>query len=143
MTAEPSDTARFAEGGRSSQALSLNYAEALMLFDGNRTLLDMVVDRFIIDTQEHLDMLRESLAHGAAEPARQQAHRIHGGAACITAAPMAEVAGRIERASELGHLDEAAMALVEFEYQFERLKAFIADTSHLTTAETREHKCES
>jgi len=82
-------------------------------------------------------LLREAIASEDAEVVRREAHKIHGGAANLTAMPLAAAAERLELLGESGDLAEAPEALDKFEERFQELKRFVSG------GDTCNHKSET
>ncbi len=115
----------------------LDYDQAVEGFGGDRALLDAVTDQFLQDVAGRIPLLREAIASEDAEVVRREAHKIHGGAANLTAMPLAAAAERLELLGESGDLAEAPEALDKFEERFQELKRFVSG------GDTCNHKSET
>lgn len=105
-----------------AQPLPLRYEEALMDFGGNQALLDQALEQFIQTVEAQADLMREALQRGDRETVRREAHRIRGGAANLTAYPLAAIAGRLESLAKEGDPSDALRTWDDFQHEFQRLK---------------------
>jgi len=101
----------------------LRYEEALEDFGGNRSLLDQTLRQFMATVEAQTDLIREALQRGDRETVRREAHRMRGGAANLTAYPLAAIAARLESLAKEGDPDEALRVWNDFQQEFQRLKA--------------------
>ena len=67
-------------------------------------------------------LLRKQLEDGDATGARQQAHKLKGAAANLSAAALREAAFQAEQAAMAGQLNQLAELLPTMEAEFERVK---------------------
>jgi HPt (histidine-containing phosphotransfer) domain-containing protein len=104
----------------------MNWEEASREFGGNCALLGAAVSQFLAHMEAQTLLLREALAAEDCEALRREAHKIRGGAANLTAAPLAAAAERLESLAELGDCREAAGAVTAIETGFQELKRFAA-----------------
>lgn len=111
----------------------LRYEEAVGEFGGNRPLLDQALGQFVQTVETQAGAVREALQRGDRETVRREAHRIRGGAANLTAYPLAAVAGRLEGLAAQGDPADALRTWDDFENEFQRLKRYLADGALMAT----------
>jgi len=111
-------------------AAPMNWEEASREFGGNCALLGAAVGQFLAHVEAQTLLLREALAAEDCETLRREAHKIRGGAANLTAMPLAAAAERLESLAELGDCRDAAGAVAAIESGFRELKRFTA--SHVS-----------
>lgn len=103
----------------------LRYEEALRDFGGNRSLLNQAMHQFVETVDAQADLMREALQRGDRESVRREAHRIRGGAANLTAYPLAAIAGRLESLAKEGDPTDALRTWDDFRREFQRLKEYL------------------
>jgi PAS domain S-box-containing protein len=106
----------------SKKSKAILYDQALAEFDGDRELLNSLIDSFMENLEKQLPALRNSLKKGDAEALLFEAHRIKGGAGNLTAFPLSSAAGKLEAAAEAGDLKNAGDLLAELKREFKKLK---------------------
>jgi signal transduction histidine kinase/CheY-like chemotaxis protein/HPt (histidine-containing phosphotransfer) domain-containing protein len=104
----------------------LHYERAVEQFNGNTSLFRTALNQFLRSVEFQLGGISAALAVGDAETVRREAHRIRGGAANLTAYPVAAAAEHLESLAESGNLKDAAAACSEFQAEFERLRQFLS-----------------
>lgn len=100
----------------------IHYRQALEEFDGDRELLDRLLDRFMENLEKQIPSLFDSLDKGDAKTLLFEAHRIKGGAGNLTAFHLAAAAAKLEAAAEKNDLKNAGRFLVDLKNEFEKLK---------------------
>jgi len=108
-----------------SSTLPLRYEEALRDFGGNRSLLNQAMHQFIETVEAQADLMYEALQRGDRESVRRESHRIRGGAANLTAYPLAAIAGRLESLAKEGDPADALRTWNDFQREFQRLKEYL------------------
>ena len=104
----------------------MDFERAVEEFGGKRALLDSLLDRFLEDVEMQIRALERALVEDDWETLRREAHKTRGGAANLTAEPLASAAEQIEMSAEFSHRISAEESLTWFEQEFERLKQFAA-----------------
>ncbi len=74
---------------------------------GNEKLADKLMEKMVATLPDELVQLTEEMNGERMEEAARRAHRLKGSAANLCAAPLSEVAGRIEEAARRNASDEA------------------------------------
>ncbi|MCS7303890.1 MAG: ATP-binding protein [Thermoguttaceae bacterium] len=110
-------------------ALPIRYQEALEDFGGNRSLLDQSLQQFVQTVEAQTDLIRDALQRGDRETVRREAHRIRGGAANLTAYPLAAIAGRLETLAKEGDPADALRTWDDFVREFQRLKEYLQSST--------------
>ena len=108
-----------------TSSLPLRYEEALEDFGGNRSLLEQALHQFIQTVEAQSELIHQALQRGDRETVRREAHRIRGGAANLTAYPLAAIAGRLESLAKEGDPADALRLWNDFQQEFQRLKEYL------------------
>lgn len=109
------------------KSMPLHYEQAVEEFSGDATLFCTVLKQFITNVTKQMVLLSQAVRNGDAEAIRREAHKIRGGAANLTAMPLADVAAQIEAAAEAGTLEGVAPLLGDLQTLFAHMQAFVAD----------------
>jgi len=109
-----------------SHTLPFRYEEALTDFGGNRSLLQQSLQQFVETVAAQMELMREALHRGNRETVRREAHRIRGGAANLTAYPLAAIAGRLESLAKEGDPADAMQTWEDFQREFKRLQEYLS-----------------
>jgi DNA-binding response OmpR family regulator len=104
----------------------IDMTEAVREFGGNAELLMTVVNQFLAQVQQQVPMMREALTRSDADTIRQEAHKIKGGAANLTAGRVSDWARRIESLAGNNQLDEIAEMLDTLDTEMDNLRRFLA-----------------
>ncbi len=123
-TAESEDDARMEESLDPNEPM--NYDQAVEEFGGNRQLVASVFDQFVASATKQIERMRTALEEKDSETIRQEAHKLKGGAASLTAQPMADVAFRLEKIGKSGNLENASDAVDELVVELKRLADALA-----------------
>ncbi|MCI0470542.1 MAG: ATP-binding protein, partial [Candidatus Aminicenantes bacterium] len=111
--------------GENDKSEIIDYERALEEFDGDKELLDNLIDRFMGNIEKQLPELADMLENNAPEKIRFEAHKIKGGAANLAAVPLSAAARRLEAIAETGDLTAAREALAALKNEFEKLQAWL------------------
>ncbi len=106
-------------------SLPFRYEEALEDFGGNRCLLAQALLQFVQTVEAQTDLIHQALQRADRETVRREAHRIRGGAANLTAYPLAAIAGRLESLAKEGDPVDAQRIWDDFLREFQRLKEYL------------------
>lgn len=104
----------------------LNLALVLEEFGNNQTLLDTVLNQFLVQLDTQRELLRDALAKVDLETLRREAHRIKGGAGNLTAMSLYAAARELEMFSASGTLEQAERLLDNLEREIERLRTYLS-----------------
>ncbi len=77
----------------------IDYERAIVEFGGNQTVLDNVLEHFLVDVKNQLARFEQALAENDLKKLAAEAHKIRGGAANLTAMPLASWAEKIEESA--------------------------------------------
>jgi HPt (histidine-containing phosphotransfer) domain-containing protein len=113
-------------------AAPIDLDEATREFGGDREMVEMVVGGFLDDAKGQVVSLREAVRNGDTETLRREAHKIKGGAANLTAYPLAAAARELEELAKTGRVAEAQTSLDQLEYRFDELWNLFRDPSNPT-----------
>lgn len=115
-----------AEGrGQIGDSAPINYELALHEFSGDKETVDDVLKQFLAEAESQIQRLHEAVESNDNETLRRESHRIKGGAANLTAMPLAAAAERLEQHAAQAHEGGAAELLRDFEREFDRLRVFL------------------
>jgi len=109
-----------------TQTAPMDFDRAVDEFLGKGALVESLLDRLLEEVETQIGALQTALMNDDWETLRREAHKTRGGAANLTAAPLACAAEQIELSAEFGHRISAEEGLNWFEQEFERLKQFAA-----------------
>ncbi|MCK9296988.1 MAG: response regulator [Desulfobulbaceae bacterium] len=93
---------------------------------GDKALARIVIEGFLQDIPQQMQVLHEVLAGGDAATAERQAHTIKGAAASVGGECMRAVAQEMEKAGKAGDLAAMRQRMAELEEQFDRLRQAMA-----------------
>ena len=85
-------------------------------------LARMIIECFLEDIPNQMDVLRRCLTDGDSDGALRQAHSIKGAAANVSGEAMRQVALEMEKSGRVGDLVNIAERLPELDFEFSRLK---------------------
>jgi two-component system sensor histidine kinase/response regulator len=108
-------------------AQPIDMQKALEEFLGEQEILDNVLRSFQSKVQEQIHLIEHALKTNDAETVRKEAHAIKGGAANLTAQPLADIALSLENIGKSGCLDNGAARLLDLENELNRLDSFCAN----------------
>ena len=103
----------------------LDLEEAVREFGGNRELVVTVIGKFLDKAEGQIQALNDALDQQDRETLRKEAHKIRGGAANLTAMPLARAAEGLEKIAPSGSFAEAAEQVARLKQEFDRLRQFI------------------
>ncbi len=102
--------------------------EAIMLFGGNKMIVDMSINSFRDSvTSQLLPQLKAVLKENDLIAAGRIAHKIKGGAASIAAADMMNIAGQLETSAKAENFELSQRLFVSLEEKFRELTIFITN----------------
>ncbi len=105
----------------------IDYAHAVGEFmDDEDALLD-ILDKFVHDAQETIEMLRVALKEENSRKIKQMSHKLKGSAANLTAHQLSNIARDLEKSSGLGDFEQAWDAHRRLEREYARLSSFVDD----------------
>ena len=122
--APEADGSAWGTGARAE--VPMDHEKAVREFCGDAQLVETVVRQFLQKVAEQITMLRQAVADGDAETVAREAHKIKGGAANLTAEPLAQAAAQLEAQAKLARLDGIGVFLEQFEQEFLTLKGYVA-----------------
>ena len=102
---------------------AINRAELARRLDGNRELIDAVVQVFLDEYPRLLEQLRDGVARGDAAAVTLAAHTLKGAASNLAADRVVGAAARLESAARGGDLSQAAAIQQSLESEITRLHA--------------------
>ncbi|RPI76411.1 MAG: Hpt domain-containing protein [Desulfobacteraceae bacterium] len=105
----------------------LNFEEAIAEFEGDRDIFFRILDHFFGNVKNQIQTMHQSLSIQDAGRLRLEAHSIKGGAANLTAAPLAALAAELEEIAIAGRLEDAPAILRLFQEELQRLEAYIGE----------------
>lgn len=105
----------------------LNFEEAIAEFEGDRDIFFRILDHFLRNVKNQIQTMNQSLSTQDAARLRMEAHSIKGGAANLTAAPLAALAAELEEIAIAGRLEDAPAILILFQEELQRLEAYIGE----------------
>jgi PAS domain S-box-containing protein len=106
-----------------ADALPVDYDDMLEDF-GDAALVATVLGTFIEAAEEQLAIIRAAIAGEDYILLRQEAHKIRGGAANLTAMSLADLASRLEAIAENEEIGDAESVYKEFEARFSELRDY-------------------
>jgi len=92
---------------------------------GDETFLRELLDEFVDNARTQLATIHQAVGLRTAEIVAREAHAIKGGAANLTAAPLATAAWMLEDLVRSGSLDGADAILTRLEEELARLEHFV------------------
>ncbi|MFZ1985958.1 MAG: response regulator [Desulfatitalea sp.] len=113
-------------GVEGSTATPIDWERALEEFLGQEAVLTQVLTDFQKHVRDQLAMIAQALAAADKETIRTQAHAIKGGAANLTAEPLAAIAARLEAIGRSGDLAQGSELLSALGAELARLEAFLS-----------------
>lgn len=96
---------------------------ALELFGNNQMLLEMSVKNYITDVEGLITVIDNAISDKNFEQIRVQAHKIKGGAACVAATSISDVAGKLETRAKEGVDEDMSLLLKDLTDKFEKFKS--------------------
>jgi HPt (histidine-containing phosphotransfer) domain-containing protein len=96
---------------------------------GDTALCRVILQRFLADLPMQLGILKQRAVAGDWECVAQQAHRIKGAAATISASALSRAAASVERAVSAAECERLSVLLAELDQEFARVKQVIATSS--------------
>jgi two-component system sensor histidine kinase/response regulator len=103
----------------------LDLEEAVREFGGNRELVVTVIAKFLDKAEAQVQILNNALDQQDRETLRQEAHKIRGGAANLTAMPLARAAEGLEKMAPSGAFADLVEQVARLKQEFDRLKQFM------------------
>ncbi len=92
---------------------------------GDESLVERVIGAFMADTPEQIRILEDLTLKGDVNAARNQAHKIKGAAANLSADALSRIAHAMEKAGAEGDADRLRMLLPEMLEEFEKLRLVV------------------
>ncbi len=78
----------------------------------------VLLDTFLLDSEERLRLLQQACRSGEAESLRQAAHSFKGSCSNMGAVLLAELCRQLEEAAQLGQIDAALQLIEHIEREF-------------------------
>ena len=103
----------------------LDFADALRQFRGKQEILVKTINKFLAAAETQIRVLDEAVEKGDREILYQEAHKIRGGAASLTAMPLAAAAQALEEIALAGTSESIAEQLVELKSRYAQLKQHV------------------
>jgi PAS domain S-box-containing protein len=110
---------------KASNALPMDYKQAVQEFAGDHSLLDSVVVRFLIMARKQLADLKGFISAGDAAAIGREAHKIKGAAGNLTAMPLSEVAKTMEEMGKSSNLLGIDTLFGQLEKELDTLDGFV------------------
>jgi CheY-like chemotaxis protein/HPt (histidine-containing phosphotransfer) domain-containing protein len=105
----------------------IDLAQALDDLDGEKALLEEIVELFLADAPTSLDQLRTTIAMGDANQTREIAHSLKGAVAALGATMAYALAAELEAMGHAGDLQGAATVLPKLDDAIHEIAAFFAE----------------
>ncbi len=102
----------------------INFEKAVAEFDGDKAFFVGVLEGFMENVRDQIEILRQAVSDGDAELVRREAHSIKGGAANLTADELSKIAFKLENIGQSEVLEEGFEVLGRLEKEFQRLEAY-------------------
>lgn len=123
----PEPEERKCAGSYNGKEVPLNFEEAIAEFEGDRDIFFKILNQFLETVKNQIQTMQQALLTQDADRLRMEAHSIKGGAANLTAAPLAALAAELEEAAISGQSKNASAILEQFQEEFQRLEAYIGE----------------
>jgi two-component system sensor histidine kinase/response regulator len=107
------------------QDVPFDLKQAIDEFGGDRSLVEAMIEQFLNKVQNQILSIQNALQSKEKEAIRKEAHRIRGGAANLTAMPLAAAASLLEEEAASPTPDDLENAVATVEKEFLRLKNFL------------------
>jgi HPt (histidine-containing phosphotransfer) domain-containing protein len=107
-------------------AAPVDLARALVLVDGDRSLLVALADVLVGELPTHLETLRAAFRHDDAQQAERAAHSLKGALLSLGATPAADLAHELQMLGHMAALETGSDVLLHLEQELERLTHFLA-----------------
>jgi len=104
----------------------LDLRDVMERLEGDRALLDELLDLFLEDCPPKLEGLHQAVDRKDMETVHGLGHAVKGAAANLSLGPIREAAYRIECAGKEGRVADARKAIEDLEAEFERLKKYLS-----------------
>ncbi|MBU2552722.1 MAG: PAS domain S-box protein, partial [Proteobacteria bacterium] len=105
----------------------MNLERAVEEFEGDREFLMEVLNEFLQNVRNQIQLLRRAIETGDADQVRREAHAIKGGAANLAAMDLSRAAMELEEIGKSGELDTAPGILDMLENEFFMLDVFASE----------------
>jgi signal transduction histidine kinase/HPt (histidine-containing phosphotransfer) domain-containing protein/ActR/RegA family two-component response regulator len=103
----------------------IDYDEAVNEFGGNAQLLDEVIQRFLLQAAEQMKIIEAALKAGDTALIGQQAHKLKGAAANLTAMRLSNKAYEVEMKGKANDLEQLSSLVSGLRQELEAFEAFI------------------
>jgi PAS domain S-box-containing protein len=100
-------------------------AKAIEEFGGDEEFLRDVIREFLENAQKQRENIRQAIEHNAYDAVRREAHSLKGGAANLTAVPLADAARDLESAAINGQTEACRTGLERVVSELARLDAYL------------------
>jgi HPt (histidine-containing phosphotransfer) domain-containing protein len=110
-----------------SQQAPINFKEAIEEFEGDREIFFKILEKFMQNVKTQVEAMQKALLSQDAGKLKTEAHSIKGGAANLTAAPLAAIAAELEETARSGQLERAPDIFKQFKEEFQHLEAYVSD----------------
>jgi PAS domain S-box-containing protein len=104
----------------------MDFDQAIEEFGGDRDIVQRVVETFLLQLDEQVELLELALGGGNYETLRKEAHKIKGGAANLTAMPLSRAAACMEQLAKAGPSHDLHAAMDEIQRQARALREYAA-----------------
>ena len=111
--------------GSSEAVTPFDYETALARCAGSPALLREIVGMFVERTPQELNELEDAVARSDTTTVSERAHKMRGGAATLSAAPLSAAAAALEEASQRGSLAEAPEQCERLRQEFGRFVVYV------------------
>jgi CheY-like chemotaxis protein len=95
------------------------------LAEGDKSVLERLINLFLEDAQQHGEKLREAVQSGDARQVESSAHRIKGGAGQVGAETLRGLAAELEGLGRSADLDKAEDILAAFQIEYNRVSGYL------------------
>ena len=134
IQAPPISTFEPLESSSVTMDAPMDWPMAVDEFEGDEPLLKEVLNGFISNVRQQVDIIRGALENNNAESVSREAHSIKGGAANLTAHDLAQSAFELEKLGKSGVLEGGFELLEKLENEFFILEIFADDMNEETEA---------
>jgi HPt (histidine-containing phosphotransfer) domain-containing protein len=107
-----------------SDNLPMNFTAAVKEFGNDKELLLEIINEFLTDLKSQIETIRTALSNGDSNIVKNEAHKIKGAAANLTATNLSEAAFKLEQIAKSGNLHKGEAALQELEIQLTILQEY-------------------
>jgi signal transduction histidine kinase/CheY-like chemotaxis protein/HPt (histidine-containing phosphotransfer) domain-containing protein len=109
----------------SPQAIPADLSRLQQLAEGDKAIVERLINLFLDDAGQHGKLLRDAVEKGDAKGIESEAHRIKGGASQVGAEALRGLAAELEGIGRNAELTLAGEILAAFEDEYQRVSGFL------------------